>query len=387
MNLDHILHLLGEEELPYGSMVPPIVQSSNFSVPNISTLRSYFSNEWDHHLYTRGNNPTVAILRRKLAALENTEDAICFSSGIAAISAAVMSVVKSGDHVICVQNPYSWTYHLLANYLPKYGVQTTFVDGTNMSDIKQALKENTKLLMLESPNSMTFELQNLVACADWAKKNNITTIIDNSYCSPLFQKPSDMGIDIVIHSGSKYLNGHSDVVCGVVCSSKNRILKIVQDEMMTLGAIMSPFEAFLVLRGLRTLEVRLKHIHASTQRVFAFLKNHSLVEKIFFPFDPDNPQYHLAMEQMKGSPGLLSLQLAVRDPEQVERFVHALKKFRIGVSWGGHESLVMPILAAHFIEGKKSPVLPWNHIRLYIGLESPAALINDLEKAFDALRS
>lgn len=385
MNLDDIIHLMGEEELPSGSMVPPIFQTSNFSVKSIAELRSFFSDEWGHHLYTRGNNPTVKILRRKLAALEGTDDAICFSSGIAAVSSAIMSCTGSGDHVICVRHPYAWTNHLLSKYLPKYGVECTFVDGKNFDEIENARKPNTTVLMLESPNSMTFDIQDLSMCSAWAKRHGISTIIDNSYASPLFQNPTRFGIDMVVHSGSKYLNGHSDVVFGVVCSDRGRIRSIAQEEYMTLGAIMSPFESFLVLRGLRTLPVRMERIDRSTRKVFDFLSRADHVDKVFYPFDPESDQYDLARRQMSGCPGLLSIQLRTREPDRIEAFIHALKRFRMAVSWGGHESLVMPLLAAHFIQGRSKPSLPVNHMRLYIGLEDPDLLIKDLKKAFDAI--
>ena len=339
----------------------------------------------DYHLYTRGNNPTVCILRQKMAALEGTEDALCFSSGIAAISAAILSQVRQGDHVICVDNPYSWTNHLLKNYLPKFGVSTSFVTGT-IESISAAAQPKTKLLMLESPNSMTFGIQDLKACAAWAKSRNIVSIIDNSYASPIFQKPHTMGIDMVVHSGSKYLNGHGDVVFGVLCASKELVRKVVDNEYMTFGAIMSPLEAFLAIRGLRTLDIRMERIAASTRLVFDFLKSHPQVEKIFYPFDPDNPQIDLAQSQMTGAPGLLSIQIVCSSDNDITTFCENLKRFRMAVSWGGHESLIIPVLALYGIEGKPPPVLPKNHIRLYIGLENPELLLNDLESAFKMIR-
>ena len=383
--LSDILNTLGESELPNGAMVPPIFQTSNFQFKSIKDLRTAFSSEWDHHLYTRGNNPTVRILREKLAALESTEDALCFSSGIAAISAAILSQVKRGDHVICVENPYSWTNHLLKNYLPKFGVNTTFVKG-DLESIEGATQSSTSLLMLESPNSMTFEVQDLSACAKWAKQKSITTIIDNSYASPLYQNPHLLGIDIIVHSGSKYLNGHGDVVFGALCAKRNIVRQIVENEYMTFGAVMSPFEAFLVLRGLRTLEIRMDRIFDSTLKVFEYLKSHPLVERVFYPFDPDYEQYDLAKSQMTGSPGLISIQLKSTSEDEVTTFCEGLTRFRMAVSWGGHESLVIPILALYNIPDRQAPDLPINHMRFYIGLEPHELLISDLESAFRRLR-
>ena len=384
MNMDEIINLLGEEEPWHGAVVPPIFQTSNFGYSSIQELRKAFKDEWASHLYTRGNNPTVAVLRKKLAALEGTEDAICFSSGIAAITAAILSQVKKGDHIISVRNPYSWTNHLLASYLPKFGVRTSFVDGTDTREIEEVYRENTRLLVLESPNTMTFELQDLKWASQWARERDVITILDNSYASPLFQKPSQFGIDVIVHSGSKYINGHSDVVCGVLCASQDMVSSIVANEYMTLGAIMSPMEAYLVLRGLRTFPIRMRRIESSTREVFNFLRQHPIVEKIFFPFDPDNPQYLLARQQMSGCPGLISVQLKT-DDDGIQKFVEYLNYFKMAVSWGGYESLIMPILAAYDIKGRPEPAWPRNHLRLYIGLEDPILLVEDLKKALEKL--
>jgi cystathionine beta-lyase/cystathionine gamma-synthase len=384
MKLDEIINILGEEDLSHKAIVPPIYQTSNFQFDTVAKLRSAFSDEWSHHLYSRGNNPTVAVLRKKLAALEGTEDALCFSSGIAAISAAILAQVEQGDHIICVNNPYSWTSHLLKNYLPKFGINTTFVDGKDNEAIEAAYKLNTRLLVLESPNTMSFELQDLEWSAKWAKEHNIITVVDNSYASPIYQQPHSFGIDIIVHSGSKYINGHSDVVCGILCASHQMVASIVSNEYMTLGAIMSPIESYLVLRGMRTLPVRMSRIDQSTQQVFEFLKSHSLVEKLFYPFDPDNSQYNLAKRQMSGCPGLISIQITAND-QQIERFIEELNIFKMAVSWGGYESLILPILAAYGIEGRSEPYWPRNHIRLYIGLEDPMLLIEDLSAALEVI--
>ena len=259
MHLSEILTHLGEERPDYFNAVsPPIIQSSNFAFGSFKEFRKAFTDELASHVYTRGNNPTVEILRKKLAALEGAEDALVVASGAAATAMAVIANVKSSDHIVCVQNPYSWTKHLLMDFLPRFGVARTFVDGCEMANIEAAIQPNTTVLYLESPNTMTFGLQDLRACAALAKKHGIVTMIDNSNCTPLFQRPIGYGIDIVIHTGTKYLNGHSDVVCGVICGSKAMIKKIFESEIMTLGGIISPHDAWLVLRGLRTLELRVQ---------------------------------------------------------------------------------------------------------------------------------
>ncbi|MEZ4984894.1 MAG: aminotransferase class V-fold PLP-dependent enzyme [Saprospiraceae bacterium] len=231
-HLSHIINHLGENRDDYfGAVVPPVVQSSNFAFQRLDDMRQALAQEFDSHIYTRGNNPTVKILRDKMAALEGTEEALVFGSGSSAIAAAVMSQVKQGDHVVCVNAPYAWTKILLTSYLPRFGVSATFVDGTSLEAIEAALQENTTVLYLESP-TLTFECQDLRACAQLARSRGITTLIDNSYASPLYQQPHALGIDLVIHSGTKYLNGHSDVLVGVVCGSRQHIEKIFHQEYM-----------------------------------------------------------------------------------------------------------------------------------------------------------
>ncbi len=220
MDISHILNHLGEERENYFNAVsPPIIQTSNFCFKTVDEMRKALQIEFEIPFYTRGYNPTVAILRKKIAALEKSEDALIFGSGSAAIAAAVMSSVKSGEHVICVQKPYSWTNKLLNNLLSKYGVETTMIDGISAENFQKAIQKNTRLIFLESPNSWTFEMQDISAICKLAKKKNITTIIDNSYSSPLFQQPVSLGADMVVHSATKYLSGHSDVVCGVLCGT------------------------------------------------------------------------------------------------------------------------------------------------------------------------
>ncbi|MDA9773968.1 PLP-dependent aspartate aminotransferase family protein [Saprospiraceae bacterium] len=386
MHKDYIINHLGEDRKKYFNAVsPPIIQSSNFVFDDIESFREAIKDEKGNHIYTRGNNPTVAILRKKLAALEHTEDCLVFSSGSAAIAAAVMSHAKNGDHVVCVNNPYSWTVNLLTKYLADYGVTHTFVDGKNSEEIENAFQENTTILYLESPNTATFELQDLEACATLAKSKGVITMIDNSYTSPLFQNPADYGIDVIIHSATKYINGHSDVVMGVVCSSEQIIEKIFINEYMTVGAIVSPHDAALVLRGLRTLKVRMKLIHENAQVVIDYLDNHPIVEKVLYPFHKDFPQLELAHKQMTGAGGLFSILLKADNKEQVYNFVKHIKHFLFAVSWGGHESLILPFISLFDIPGHPEPSVPWNLIRFYVGMEDPEFLIDGLEKGFTGM--
>lgn len=384
-DLSYILNHLGEDrENYYNAVSAPIILSSNFCFTSVNDMRTKLEHELETPFYTRGYNPTVAILRKKIAALEKTEDALVFASGSAAVAAAVMSVVKAGDHVVCVQKPYSWTNTLISSYLSKYGVQHTFVSATDENELFSAVQSNTRLVYLESPNSLTFEIQNITAITKFCRERGITTIIDNSYNSPLNQNPSELGVDLVVHSGTKYINGHSDVVCGVVAGSRERIAKMMLEEYMTIGAIISAHDAWLIIRGLRTLELRLNRSSSSAQTIAEWLEQQPQVEKVLYPTLKSNPQYELARTQMKQGGGLLSVRLKAKDVAAMEKFVDSLKCFLIATSWGGHESLVLPICALK-ASASLSSQLPWNMVRLYIGLEDPELLKSDLEAALKTL--
>ena len=385
-NISDILTHLGEEREHYFQAVaPPVIQSSNFVFPDLAAFRNVFADEMTHHVYTRGNNPTVQILRQKLAALEGTEDSLVFSSGAGAIAAAVIANVRAGDHILCQKAPYSWTTALLRKFLPRFGVEHTFVDGTDIEQIRAAIQPNTRVLYLESPNTMTFECQDLAACAALAREHGLVSIIDNSYCSPLYQNPAHFGIDIVVHSGTKYLNGHSDVVVGVLCASREMVRKIFESELMTLGGILGPHDAALVIRGLRTLPLRLQRSDDSARILIDRLDGHPKVERIWYPFHRDFPQLELARKQMRGCGGLFSVQFKTDSQEKMEHFVHRLKRFLMAVSWGGHESLLIPTIGFYHIPGKPNPSLPWTFCRFYIGLEDPDWLWEDLEQAMEVL--
>jgi cystathionine beta-lyase/cystathionine gamma-synthase len=385
--LSHIINTVGEERSNYYNAVsPPIIQTSNFAFNTVSDFRNALSSELDNHLYSRGNNPTVAILRKKLAALSNAEDALVFSSGTAAICAAVIANVEKGDHIISVKNPYTWAKKLFTEFLPRFGVETTFIDGTKIENFKDAIQDNTKLIWLESPNSLTFELQDLQAVADLAKSNNILTGIDNTYATPLFQKALDFGIDISMHTITKYLNGHSDVVAGVLCSTRTMIKKIFKFEFMGIGAVLPPHDAAMVIRGLRTFPIRMQQIFNSTWKVYEYLKAHPKVESVIFPFDPDFPQYELAKKQMTNAGGLLSITVRAENKAQMEKFANAFNRFLMAVSWGGHESLILPLIILHDLPGNvDEPAYPFNMVRVYVGLEDPEYLIEDFEQAFEML--
>ena len=239
------------------------------------------------------------------------EACLVFNSGAGAIFTAVLANVKSGDHIISIEKPYSWAQNLFNKILPRFNVTTTYVDGRKTENFEKAIRLNTSIIYLETPNSWTFHIQNLKEIARLAKEKNlpgrqksILTICDNSYCSPLYQKPLEFGIDLVLQSATKYIGGHSDLVAGVLCGTSQMIDKIFQSEYMNMGIGTTPFNAWLMIRGLRTINIRLEKISDTTLKVVRYLKQHESVEKVIFPFDEDFPQFKLAKEQMKGACGL-----------------------------------------------------------------------------------
>ena len=384
MELSYILNELGEERDSYFQAVaPPIVQTSNFTFKSVADFRKALANEYEATLYSRGNNPTVDILRKKLAALDGAEDALVFGSGIAAIATPILALLQQGDHVVSVAKPYSWTIKLFEQLLPKFGITTTFVDGTQVENFSNAMRPNTRLIYLESPNTFTYELQDINAVAALAKKKGILTMIDNSYCSPLNQQPIKMGVDLVAQSATKFIGGHSDVVAGVVTGSKAIIKKIFNAEFLNIGGTISPMNAWLLIRGLRTLPLRLQRVCDSTKKVVDFLAQHPRVEKVIFPFHPGFAQYELAKKQMLDAGGLFSIVLKTDSIEGIEKFCNSLKHFLLAVSWGGYESLVIPSVVG-FTPDQFDPTNT-NHrlIRLYVGLEDPNYLISDLKQALD----
>jgi len=381
-DLSYILNHLGENREDYlNSVAPPIFQTAMFASPTVEAMRSMIQNEQNQPFYTRGNNPTVNILREKMAALEGTEDALMFASGCAAIAAAVMANVQAGDHIVSVQKPYSWTKKLLSTFLPRFGVSVTYIDGTDAANYEKAIQPNTKVLFLESPNSWTFEQQDLTLVGKIAKAHGLVSIIDNSYASPIFQQPAKYGIDIMTHSATKYIAGHSDAVAGALCASKKMISKIFAGEFMTIGGVISPFNAWLLLRGLRTLEVRLERISATTAKVVDYLAQHPKIEKIWYPFHVQNPQYDLAQKQMKQGAGMFTIAIKANDVAEVEQVCNALKRFLLAVSWGAYESLAFPAAALYGSPHYPTPDLAWNMVRICIGLETPEVLVADFEQA------
>lgn len=382
--LSFIINELGEERI-HGSVAPPLFQTSMFAFESVEAMRQALAAEEEQCFYTRGNNPTFRVLEQKMAALEGAEAALLFASGSAAIAAAVMANVEQGKHVICVQKPYSWTAKLLDKLLARFGVEVSMVDATSTDALMHSIRPNTCLMYLESPNSFTFELQDIQACVELAKAHGLISILDNSYATPLNQQPIRMGVDIVLHSASKYIGGHSDTVAGILCCSAAMRRKIFSSEYMTLGGVISPFNAWLLLRGLRTLPLRIERVAYTTPIVVDFLARHPKVAYVRYPFHPSHPQYELAKRQMKRAGGMFSFALAVEKPEQVEVFCNRLKRFLLACSWGGYESLMFPACTLYNSTNYSTTSLDWRLIRVYVGLEEAQELIDDLSQALDAI--
>lgn len=386
MDLSFILNELGEDRANYFNAIsPPIIQSSNFSFDTVAELRNALADEFESNLYSRGNNPTIDILRKKLAALDHAEDALVFGSGIAAITIPLLSLLKQGDHVVAVENGYSWTTKFFKDFLPRFGVETTLIDGAVFENFESAIKPQTRVIYLESPNTFSYDLQDIRKIAGLAKAKNIISMIDNSYCSPLFQQPILLGIDLVAQSATKYIAGHSDVMGGVVTGSKSLIKKIFSNEFMNLGPAISPHSAWLLLRGLRTLPLRVNRSFETTKIITNWLHKHEKIASVIWPFSPGFAQAQLAESQMQGCGGLFSFTLKDAGIDKIEAFCNKLQHILMAVSWGGHESLIMPAISGfseneYDVNNKRHQL-----IRMYVGLEEPQYLIDDLNQALEVV--
>lgn len=384
-DITEILHHMGEHHLPVNAVAPPLFQNSIFCFDSYDAFHDALSNEAEHFIYSRGNNPTVNLCEEKIAALEHTERAKLVGSGVAAISEAVMAFMQQGDHAVCIRSAYSWAGYLFRTYLKRFGVDVTFVEGNTVEEFEAAIRPNTKVIYLESPATFTFTLQPLRQVAELAKKHGIKTVIDNTWATPLYQNPADMGIDLVVHSASKYLGGNSDVVGGVICGSNEDITRIFNTEFMPMGPVPDPFMAWLILRNLRTLHLRMPVHFRNALGLAEFLEARDDIENVNYPFLPSFPQYELAKEQMRGGSGLFSFRMKTRDPEKVKAVANRVKYFKLAVSWGGYESLFEPTMLV-FKDGEPVPDDRVSLIRVHAGLEDLDLLKNDLAQALDSVR-
>ncbi len=375
----------------------PIVQTSLFTFPTFQALIEGLSAEHRHTVYTRGQNPTVEVLERKLALLERGEACKCFGSGMAAINAVMTGLLRAGDHVLFVNNTYGPTIQL-AEHLERFGVEhDVLLDGTPDA-VRAALRPNTALVWLESPGTMLFRVLDVAGIAAEARAHGALTCMDNSWSTPLLQKPLALGVDIVVHSCTKYLAGHSDLVAGAVISTAARMEELFYRSFLLNGGVLAPFDAWLLLRGLRTLPARLRQHEADALAVARFLDGHPAVRRVHHPALVDRsrvgaPEVARADAvpapgapprrdgSLSGTSGLFSFQLVRDDFESVSRVIDSLKHIRIGVSWGGVESLA--ISPSRPDNGPKLDAagIPRGLIRLSVGLEGADVLVADLDAA------
>lgn len=374
------IHFGEDRERQLGAAAPPLYQCSTFTYPNCEQFVRRAGTQPDRYDYTRVGNPTSDLLERKIAALERGEAARAFGSGMAAISAAILSCVRSGDHVVCIETVYGPTRRLLSDYLPRFGIETTYVRGARTEDFAEAIRPNTRLLYLESPSSLLFELQDLAAAAALARSRGISTACDNSNATPYFQNPLTLGIDLVVHTATKYIGGHSDLVAGFVVGSKQSIAEIAAREGELLGGIVDPFASWLMLRGLRTLGVRLERHQQSAQAIARLLESDPRVSRVHYSGLPSHPQSELAARQMRGHAGMLSFELRAGGRDAAFAFVNALSLFGIAVSWGGYESLAIPVQVLDPAAGGSRWI-----VRLSIGLESVDDLAADVVRGLAAI--
>ncbi|MDR3514426.1 MAG: PLP-dependent transferase [Azospirillaceae bacterium] len=373
------LVVVHDDEHAFDAVVPPIAQTSLFTFTSFAEMEATYRGLKTRPTYSRGLNPTVRLFEEKIAALEGGEDALGFASGMAAISATVLTFVKPGDRIVCVRHVYPDAYRLFQTVLMRLGVTTTYVDGRDPDAVSRALVGAT-LFYMESPTSWVMDSHDVAALAALARAQGVISVIDNSWATPVFQRPLLLGVDIVLHSASKYIGGHSDVVAGVVAGSRALIGRIRSETCPYLGAKLSPFEAWLLIRGLRTLPIRMKAHEAAALTVARRLAAHPAVTAVSHPgLAPALPP------GLSGTSGLFSFTFG--DGVDIPAFVDHLRLFKLGVSWGGHESLVVPALVVLAQAAGPNSALDFGvdprSIRIHVGLEGADALWNDLTQAIE----
>ena len=381
-----ILTCLGHDPRPNDGpapMMPPIVQTSLFAFESFDALCEGLSEEHRQHVYSRGQNPTVEAIELQLATLERGDRCKCFASGMAAISSAMYGLLEAGDHVLFVNQVYGPTLEL-AEHLRRFGIEHDVTLELDLESVEQALRPQTKLIWLESPGTMLYRMLDLPAVVRLAKSRGILVGMDNTWATPLLQKPLTVGVDIVAHSCAKYIGGHSDVIAGALIGSESVMEQIFYRSYLLNGGVLSPHDAWLLVRGLRTLPTRLEQHEAGGLAVMEFLRQHPAVKAVYHPAACEDRL--LVEDQLAGYTGLFSFELDGADHTRVARVIDTLTLFRIGVSWGGVESLaISPNRGGEGAEpALRAAGIPAGLIRLSIGLEPPDALIADLDAALSA---
>lgn len=382
-----LLHDFEDNSKYFGAVAPPIMQTSLFCFEDWDQFLGGITAERNNYVYSRGVNPTTEILEKKLASLERGEKCKCFASGMAAISSTMFTFLKQGDHILFVNNCYGPAV-AYSKALEKFGVENTNIYINDSKEVEKHIKENTRMIYVESPSTMNFDLLDLEVISKMAKERGILTAIDNTWATPLYQKPLTMGFDLVLHSCTKYMGGHSDTVGGCVVGSYELVDKVFEIGHQFGGGLMSPFDAWLILRGMRTLNQRLAFQSESIRKVVEVLSAHEKVRKINHPLVYTGEQKKLFEKQMKGYTSLFSIEVDFKDYDDVRNFFNSLKMFKLGVSWGGFESLaITPNYNTEASkEGLKNTNINKDTVRIYIGLEETDLLIKDLLEALDKVK-
>jgi cystathionine beta-lyase/cystathionine gamma-synthase len=370
----------------HGPLATPIYQTSTFEVvDNDQQLRATPTDMF----YTRYGNPTNTVVELAIAELEGADAALLFASGMSAITTSILALFKSGDHIVAQRDIYGGAAKFFGQWLPKLGIETTLVDTTEYDQHAHAIRANTTMLYLESPTNPTVRIVDLDKAAALAKKHNLITMIDSTFATPINQRPVEFGIDLVMHSGTKYFGGHADLMAGVIAGRKDLIEKI-HETRTTLGGVMDPHAAWLLLRGIKTLAVRVQRQNENALRVAQFLAQHSKVRRVHYPFLEGHPQRAVAMEQMRGGGGMVSFEVE-GSGDDARRLTEALHLFTLAPSLGGVDSLVsIPVLTSHAMipaQQRQKMGVTEQLIRLSVGIENADDLIADLEQALAAVGS
>ena len=377
---------MGEEpnlrEGAYGDVVIPIHLSSTFA-------RKEIDKPLGGYTYSRSGNPTRSALEKRLAALESAKFGLAFSSGMAAISAVSFALLKPGDHVVAFDDLYSGTKRLFNEILRKqFNIEFSYVDARDVNNVRREIKGNTKLIWLESPTNPLMKLCDIREISNIAREENVSVVVDNTFMSPYFQRPLELGADIVVHSTTKYLNGHSDSIGGAVMINEEEIYERVKFYQKTLGAILSPFDSYLVLRGVKTLAVRMERHNENALRIAEYLESHPKVKKVYYPGLRSHPQHELAKRQMYGFGGMLSFEIE-GGMREAKVFLENLKLFSLAVSLGGVESLIEhPATMTHASISKEERErigITDSLIRMSVGIENAEDLIDDLDSSLNRI--
>ncbi|MEG1256763.1 methionine gamma-lyase [Clostridium sp.] len=374
----------------YGALATPIHQTATFTFDSAEQGGRRFALEEGGYIYSRLGNPTNTQLEDKLAMLEGAEAAISTASGIGAVASAFWTVLKAGDHVVAAKTLYGCTYAYLNHGITKYGVEVTFVDTTNLEEVRQAMRENTKVVYLETPANPNLDVADIESISKIAHENKeCIVMVDNTFCTPYIQRPLEFGADVVIHSGTKFLNGHGDVIAGFVVGSAEYIknVRLFGLKDMT-GACLSPFDAFLIIRGMKTLEIRVEKHCENAMKVAKFLESHSAVKKVYYPGLESFPQYELAKKQMS-LPGAVIAFEVKGGVEEGKKVLNSTELCKIAVSLGDAETLIQhPASMTHSPytkEEREAAGISDGLIRIAVGLENVEDIINDLEKALKSI--